>query len=92
MKRDGINIKVISILLFFLLVLSFVVVWVNIKIIDLSYRLENLRKELKTQKEIKEKLTVELSHITSKRHLLELAKRYKLKVPDPSRVRIIKLK
>ncbi len=92
MKKEGINIKLISLLLFFLLSLSVVVVWINIKVINLSYRLQDLKKELKTQKEIKEKLTVELSHLTSKKHLLELAKRYKLKVPDVNKVRTIQLK
>ncbi len=90
--KKELNLKLLSVLVCLSLILSIVVVWINIKVIDLSYTLSHLEKELKIQKELREKLIVEFSNITSEKHLLDLAQKYNLMVADPTKVRRIKIK
>ncbi len=90
MKRNkSTYLKLICSLVVASFLLSLMVVWINLKVIDLSYSIQRLEREFRDQRELKEKLTIELSNLTSRKRLLELAKKYRLKVPDIHRIRRI---
>ncbi len=78
------TIELISIALF-----CFLLAWLNVRQIAISYEISRLNKEYIQKKELNSKLLVEKSVLFSPYRLREIAKQFGLRPIDPDRVRNI---
>lgn len=69
------------------LILGLTLVWINIKLVDLSYSIKNLQNELEEEKSLHSKLMVEKMNLTSSYHLQKKARKFNLQPPEPYQVR-----
>ncbi len=76
------------------LVLTFLLgltkVWVNIERVDLSYRMQNIQKEYRENRELRTKLTMEKNNLLSPYRLKEIGEQMGLSAPRDSQIRKIR--
>ncbi|MCF8103883.1 MAG: hypothetical protein K9K64_00220 [Desulfohalobiaceae bacterium] len=70
-----------------LLMLSLFVVWLNIALVDLSYRIEDLKGTVEHEENLNDKLKLERLNLVSSRRLRELSRDLNLHHPETSRIR-----
>ncbi len=73
-----------------LLLLSLSVVRLNIALVDLSYRIEDLKSTLDREENLNDKLKLERLNLISSRRLRELSKDFNLYHSETSRIRRLK--
>jgi len=81
---------VIAIEILTFIVMSFALVWSNIEMMDINYKMSNLYSQLNEKQAIKEKLEIESEHLLSPYVLGLKAKEFGMKQPEFKQVRRIK--
>ena len=73
-----------------LLLLSLSVVWLNIALVDMSYRIEDLKSTVDREENLNDKLKLERLNLVSSRRLGQLSRDFNLHQPETSRIRRLK--
>lgn len=67
--------------------LGLALVWVNIEMVDLSYNIKKLQRNLEEKKGLKAKLEVERNRLIAPYNLRQMAQEYELHPAEPRQVR-----
>ncbi len=71
------------------LILGLTLVWVNIELVDISYKIKDLQNRLQTEKVLQDKLQVEKMNLSSSYRLREKAQELGLKPPESGQIKRI---
>lgn len=71
------------------LILGLALVWVNIELVDLSYKIKDFQNRLQTEKVLQDKLQVEKMNLSSSYRLREKAQELDLRPPKSGQIRKI---
>ena len=73
-----------------LLLLSLVVVWLNLTLVGLSYKIEDLQETIAAETGLNDKLKLEQLHLVSAQNMGLLLRRFDLQKPDTDSIRKIR--
>ncbi len=68
------------------LLLGLAVVWVNIELVDLSYKIKDLQNKIQTERVLQDKLEVERMNLSASHRLREKAQELGLKPPESGQI------
>lgn len=83
---------IIALELLAFIVMSFTLVWSNIEMMDINYRMSSLYSQLSSKQDINSKLEIESDHLLSPYVLGLRAKEFGMKQPDYGQIRRIQEK
>lgn len=78
---------VCSVLGIMLLFFSFCIVWLNITLVGLSYRIEDLQKTIAQETSLNDKLHLEQLNLVSARNMKQFMQRFNLQKPETDSIR-----